>query len=329
MDEPDVPALRDVLADEFVEPFDARALVGRVRVGEVDVQLQGLGGQLVFGEFPAVVIGDRVQLAPVPAKQGQRGLMHSIGLASMGLRQPALVADTVHDGQDGAAVGRPDDGVALQVAEAFQLVDFRGALADPPLVFDDLAHFFDFGTGFGPMPGCPRMLEELPACGRIGVDMPVDGRAGHPHVRSMQQAQARTDARRFQIRFLQQSQGQGLPLAGEPVGLAGCGPGGRIAGMGRERLVTVAAAAPDDFPADAGRVAAEPVCRQAGSQAIRAGLTPFLSCAAMRYLSDRSRCRYMVINSLVGMDGQYNRHRLARGTSSGLFLSQAQNGHFK
>ena len=100
--------------------------------------------------------------------------MYALRLAIVGLRQPAIIALAVHDGQDGTTVGWSDNGIALQITDSPELVHFGWTLTDLFSVFDDLADFFDLGAWLWSYSRCAQMTPQLPACGRVGVDVPVD-----------------------------------------------------------------------------------------------------------------------------------------------------------
>ena len=97
-----------------IDVFIAAALPGAVRVGKVHINLHALGKLLMFGHFPALIVGQRLahtarQMAQDPGKAFQSHMR----ISAVHLGQQDIAAGALDQRTDRAAVVRPLDQIPL------------------------------------------------------------------------------------------------------------------------------------------------------------------------------------------------------------------------
>src|SRR5690606_4222863 len=128
-DGPEIAALGQVLSQQAVEILVAAALPRCEGIGEVALGLQNHVDQAVFGELAAVVQCERMDVIDQWMESEHDGAQGGFRLTA-GHASQAREAGRALDHGHHACKARPDDGVALPVADPSALGDDRGALLD-------------------------------------------------------------------------------------------------------------------------------------------------------------------------------------------------------
>ena len=111
-----IQPLGKILADQAVGILVGRPLPGAVRIGEIDVNLDALGQDLVTRHLPALIVSQRLfhgerDMAELAREAFQCGL----GRAVTQLDQHQVTALALHKGAHGAAIARPLDVIPFPV----------------------------------------------------------------------------------------------------------------------------------------------------------------------------------------------------------------------
>ncbi len=103
------------------------------------LRAQDIGGVPVSGELLPVVVSDGVNVVAQRVQPMHRGAVRGVGCWTGQFRNGREQAFALDMGQQGAVALRPDDGVALPVAESRLGCDNRGALRDVDAMRDHAA----------------------------------------------------------------------------------------------------------------------------------------------------------------------------------------------